>query len=555
MNETAQKVTNDKWEKVVVKTQMIIAFGVFITEVVGNAMLYATRSQGYGPDTIVEKLIRYLLITTIFNFGMIIIGQIVIRFSKTEDTKRFVLMLCTTLICTDVAFSHYQFASTLMVFTVPILISILYEDISLTFVTFVMSLVGQGIASLARAMDPLYNKDIGPEYAIAFVTTVSVYLLSKVVHKSLRASKVRVGEALVEVEKAKASAERAKFSFKMLETLAKAIDAKDKYTNGHSIRVAVYATKLAEAIGWDADKIEMLECEALLHDIGKISVPDSVLNKPGRLNDVEFNIIKSHSLVGSEILRNMIVVPNSYLVAKYHHERYDGKGYPTGVAGDKIPLAARIVCIADSYDAMSSDRIYRKALSKDVIREELVKGRGTQFDPELLDVFLKLFDENKLKINTKELSFVGASEEQEYVLEDIERVIRNMAIVEESNASASDFDKFYKYMRNIGLRYNQSIEVLSIILTPVDDEVSLDDEEVASNALEVSIRKNIRSVDVYHRYSNLRHVAILLDAGIDNIDVITQRITFDFKLTDRFKLSFEVNEQFNEKTEEHQKEE
>lgn len=174
---------------------------------------------------------------------------------------------------------------------------------------------------IARATDEEYNRDIGPKAVIA-------------------------------TEKANASAEKMMLSMKMLETLAGTLDAKDKYTNGHSMRVAFYATRLAEELGWDKERVSILRYEALLHDIGKIGVPD-------------------------------------------------------GLRGTDIPLNARIVCIADAYDAMSSDRIYRKALSGDVIRNELINGRDTQFDPELLD-------------------------------------------------------KFYKYMRNIGLRYSHSVEVVQV---------------------------------------------------------------------------------------------
>ena len=184
-----------------------------------------------------------------------------------------------------------------------------------------ISLFGELVAVIMRATDEEYNRDIGPEAVIA-------------------------------TEKANASAEKMMLSMKMLETLAGTLDAKDKYTNGHSMRVAFYATRLAEELGWDKERVSILRYEALLHDIGKIGVPD-------------------------------------------------------GLRGTDIPLNARIVCIADAYDAMSSDRIYRKALSGDVIRNELINGRDTQFDPELLD-------------------------------------------------------KFYKYMRNIGLRYNHSVEVVQV---------------------------------------------------------------------------------------------
>ena len=181
-------------------------------------------------------------------------------------------------------------------------------------------------------------------------------------------------------------------SREIVQTLAVTIDAKDRYTNGHSFRVARYSVALAEKIGWDLSEVRILGTEGLLHDIGKIGIPDAVLNKPGRLTDEEFTIIKSHTVVGDKILGHSGSLTDAAKVARHHHERYDGRGYPDHLRGEEIPLHARLVAIADAYDAMRSDRIYRKGLAPDVIRGEMIKGRGTQFDPTLLDEFLELMD-------------------------------------------------------------------------------------------------------------------------------------------------------------------
>ena len=183
----------------------------------------------------------------------------------------------------------------------------------------------------------------------------------------------------------------------MVETLALTIDAKDRYTNGHSFRVSWYAVALARHLGWSADALNELEREALLHDIGKIGVPDLILNKPGLLDVGEYVVIKSHTEIGGEILSRSGNLLDAAQVARHHHERYDGRGYPDGLAGETIPLHARIVAIADAYDAMRSDRTYRKELSLPIIREELVRGRGGQFDPHLLDAFLELVDAGVLE--------------------------------------------------------------------------------------------------------------------------------------------------------------
>ena len=187
-----------------------------------------------------------------------------------------------------------------------------------------------------------------------------------------------------------------KLSEEMVQTLAKTIDAKDKYTNGHSFRVSEYAVKLAGKLGWSDEELHGLERESLLHDIGKIGIPDAVLNKPGRLTDEEFEIIKGHTTIGQTILSNIEGMKSAADAAAYHHERYDGTGYPEGLKGEEIPVHARIISIADAFDAMRSDRVYRKGLDDDTTRRELTNGSGKQFDPELLTVFLSMFNAGEL---------------------------------------------------------------------------------------------------------------------------------------------------------------
>ncbi len=178
-----------------------------------------------------------------------------------------------------------------------------------------------------------------------------------------------------------------------LRTFAKTIDAKDSYTNGHSIRVAEYSKEIARRMGKNDEEQENIYYVALLHDIGKIGIPDNILNKPGRLTDEEREIIQRHVDIGEEILAEFTDLEGISEGVKYHHERFDGKGYCLGLKGKDIPEVARIICVADTYDAMSSDRCYRKALSNEVIYEELKTCNGSQFDPEIVPHMLDMIDE------------------------------------------------------------------------------------------------------------------------------------------------------------------
>ena len=168
---------------------------------------------------------------------------------------------------------------------------------------------------------------------------------------------------------------------------------------GHSYRVAEYSALIAKQLGWSEHDVENLRNAAYLHDIGKIGVPDTILNKPTRLTDEEFAAIKSHTVMGADILKDITLLDHLVDIARNHHERYDGKGYPDGLVGEEIPLSARIVCVADSYDAMRSRRIYRNALPDEEIRRELLDNCSTQFDPQISRMFVDMLDKGMVVID------------------------------------------------------------------------------------------------------------------------------------------------------------
>jgi len=177
--------------------------------------------------------------------------------------------------------------------------------------------------------------------------------------------------------------------------LVKAIEAKDKYTRGHSQRVTEYSLRIAEALGLSKEEIKIIKFCGLMHDIGKIGINDSILHKPSKLSPEEYQIIKGHSVMGEEIIQPVGFLKKGLPLIRHHHERYDGKGYPDGLKGKAIPLMARILAVADSFDAMTSDRPYRKALSLEESTMKLKEGSGIQFDPEIVKVFLSILKKKK----------------------------------------------------------------------------------------------------------------------------------------------------------------
>ncbi len=184
-------------------------------------------------------------------------------------------------------------------------------------------------------------------------------------------------------------------SVEVMEALAHTIDAKDEYTRGHSIRVARYARMIAERMGLSEEQCENIYYRGLLHDIGKIGVPNEIINKPSKLTDAEYDVIKTHPVTGFDILAEIKSRPDLATGARWHHERFDGTGYPDQKSGYDIPIEARIIAVADSYDAMTSNRSYRGYMSQEKVRSELEKNIGTQFDEKVARCMISIIDEDK----------------------------------------------------------------------------------------------------------------------------------------------------------------
>ena len=183
----------------------------------------------------------------------------------------------------------------------------------------------------------------------------------------------------------------------IVEAFAKTIDMKDEYTKGHSTRVAKYTVMLARELGYDEETVEKYYNIALLHDIGKIGIPVEVLNKQGKLTDTEFKIIKSHSALGYNVLKDISIMPELAIGAGAHHERPDGKGYPKGLTGDQIPRVAQIIAVADTFDAMYSDRPYRNRMNFEKVVSIIREVSGTQLESDVVDAFLRLVEKGEFR--------------------------------------------------------------------------------------------------------------------------------------------------------------
>ena len=180
----------------------------------------------------------------------------------------------------------------------------------------------------------------------------------------------------------------------LIDVLCGAVEAKDLYTRGHSLRVAQYAREIMYRLGGDEKAQNEVYSIGILHDVGKIRIPDEIINKKGALTDEEFEQIKLHTVAGYQILKDVTIIPELAIGARWHHERYDGKGYPTGLAGENIPLVARIISVADAYDAMTSSRSYHSIMPQCDVRAQIENGMGTQFDPKIAQIMLDMIDED-----------------------------------------------------------------------------------------------------------------------------------------------------------------
>ena len=320
----------------------------------------------------------------------------------------------------------------------------------------------------------------------------------------------------------------------LVTALVNAVEAKDPYTSGHSNRVAMYAREIARRDGKDKEYLKRLFYMGIVHDIGKISIPDYILQKPGRLTDEEYAIIKHHPEKGEEILADVSEMPWINVGVRSHHERYDGKGYPDGLAGTSIPEEARIIAVADAYDAMTSDRAYRSHMDQAKVRKIIEEGKGSQFDPHFADIMIQMIDEDTA------YSMHGSTGSD--LLGIVSLTLHLEKAAREAGAfytSEDSFQEIYNFLKKYARRNHTHIQL--ILLTMQEGK---GDQAAACIKLTDAIRNTIRSSDIMAAVNESQYMVILMDSTSENTRTVIERIrsAYGAEYMHSFPFSYEIKQ-------------
>ncbi|MCQ2597512.1 MAG: HD-GYP domain-containing protein [Treponema sp.] len=386
------------------------------------------------------------------------------------------------------------------------------------------SALGMLAVLIAGAMELLLSR-LRPFYAAGFYLSVSLILM-------LALSAVQGIRDLIDQYRNR-ERHMGEMTLRTIRTVAGTIDAKDEYTGGHSSRVAEYAVRLARALGKNEEECRNIHYIGLMHDIGKIGVPDVILNKNGKLVQDEYSLMRLHTTIGCEIIGDIDTVPGLREGVLYHHEWYNGKGYPMGLKGDAIPEIARILCLADSYDAMTSNRVYRKRLSDDEVRKEIERCAGSQFDPEMAKIFISLMDSGKIRPETND-GFENSYDEGKSLSLALQKLIqKNNSYTGAYEMTNPEFMRMIVYIIKLAERNRQSLMVkLFSVKGRNGEELAGTDAQEASELLRRSISETIRSTDITTPYSLVKRLVLFMNMNPDNSEHVISCILEKFKSLD-----------------------
>ncbi len=526
----------EKLRTVYVFMDLTMVAAALVTEIIVATLM---NSNGMLHSDMTEYIMHFILAPTLMDILGVIIAYIVYRLVKSESAKNAIPIVLLVYICAVVSSVHYVYSNLRLLYLLPIFMCTVFESYMLLKITTVLSLIAELMCVVWQYTGARIMFRANLTYVIPmFLVSVAVIIVASVLANILLSLFIEKKDVEVEEQK-RLKSER--MSFQMMTTLAATIDAKDPYTNGHSSRVSMYAREIAKRSGYDEAFQQNVYFVALLHDIGKIGIPDRILEKPGRLTDEEYEVIKLHTTIGAEILSDITEIPKVTIGARYHHERFDGNGYPDGLSGTDIPIEARIIGVADAYDAMSSDRSYRKALSKDTILAEMDKGRGTQFDPKYSDIMVDMI------LADKDYTMRGGADE------DLMGIVQLRLLFGEEpdngafNTSIGGFGEMYHFLRRYSKRNNVKMQLMVISFNYSGDKEESDGvlEEEHMWSLRKIVNSAIRKTDVSARLGQNQFIVILTNMNDEYINIATERIkkawSSDSENKD-FELTFEAQE-------------
>lgn len=382
---------------------------LLISEILGEKYSGDTTLMGYWMVRVCNFLI-YLITLLVVHFFNLYLSDLIRVDLRLPVPKRLQVVTYLTLIgvlliaITPVTGLYYTFDSMNQYHRSPFyLISYLFPLITIIILFMVILEIRKKIQTnmwitlMLFPLMPLVAASIQLFLSDLYITDMAIVVMVVLLYvfTVLNTNRRLVEAQTREIQILKGEQEHAQRLFaETVVALADAIDAKDSYTHGHSSRVAHYSRRIAAMAGKSEEECSEVYYAALLHDVGKIGIPDSVINKEGALTSEEYEMIKTHTTIGYTILSEISDSPNLRIVARNHHERFDGTGYPDGLKGRDIPELARIVSVADAYDAMTSNRSYRKPLAQERVRNEIARCSGTQFDPDFAQIMLDLIKQD-----------------------------------------------------------------------------------------------------------------------------------------------------------------
>lgn len=396
------------------------------------------------------------------------------------------------------------------------------------------SALGMCCVLIAGALELVLSR-LKPFYAAGFYLSISLVMM-------LLLSSVQGIRDLID-EYRNRERHMGEMTLRTIRTVAGTIDAKDEYTGGHSTRVAEYAVRLARALGKTEEECRNIHYIGLMHDIGKIGVPDVILNKNGKLVQDEYSLMRLHTTIGCEIIGDIDTVPGLREGVLYHHEWYNGKGYPVGLKGKEIPEIARILCLADSYDAMTSNRVYRRRLSDEEVRKEIERCSGTQFDPDLAKIFISLLDSGNIKPETND-GFENIYDEGKSLSLALQKLIqKNNTYTGAYEMTNPEFMRMIVYIIKLAERNRQSLIVKLFSVKAKNGEM-LEGEtaEKGGELLRRAISETIRSTDITTPYSVVKRLVLFMNMNPENSEHVTSCIIDHFSKLDEeglFSVSLE----------------